>query len=427
MKVAIVCDWLLGTGGAERVVLELHKMFPEAPIYTSQYNSNPKIWFGDKWFEDADIRTGWLQKLPKSLKKFLPLLRAFYFSRLDLSDYDLVISSSGAEAKFVRTKSRKKKLRDMDLDAAQGASEDRKGDVHDSTLTANHSSQHSDAPKAASSAASLAGGQAGAVHVSYCHSPTHYYWARYEDYLKDPGFGRLDFLARIGLKLLAGPMRRWDYKAAQRPDFFIANSNYTKQQIKKYYGRDSVVIHPPVDIERFQQAKSYKLKAISSRKGFVAAGRQVPYKKIDLAVKAATKIDSHLIVIGRGPEHRKLKRLAGRTVTFLTKVSDYDLPEKFAGAEAFIFPGIDDFGIVAVEAMAAGTPIIAYKDGGALDYVDSTSGLFFNEQTVESLAEAMEQFSKVSFNHSQVAQQAENFSAENFRSNFRSFLQQLHS
>ena len=102
LKVAIVCDWLLGTGGAERVVLELHKMFPEAPIYTSQYNSNPKIWFGDKWFEDADIRTTWLQKLPKSLKKFLPLFRAWAFSRMDLSGYDLVISSSGAEAKYIR-------------------------------------------------------------------------------------------------------------------------------------------------------------------------------------------------------------------------------------------------------------------------------------------------------------------------------------
>src|SRR5579859_7541445 len=101
-KIAIVCDWLLGTGGAERVVLELHKMFPKAPIYTSQYNPNPKVWYGDKWFENADIRTGWLQKLPRSLKKFLPIFRVWYFSRLDLSDYDLVISSSGAEAKFIK-------------------------------------------------------------------------------------------------------------------------------------------------------------------------------------------------------------------------------------------------------------------------------------------------------------------------------------
>lgn len=419
-KVAIVCDWLLGTGGAERVVLELHKMFPKAPIYTSQYNSNPKIWFGDKWFEDADIRTGWLQKLPKGLKKFLPLLRAFYFSRLNLSNYDLVISSSGAEAKFVQTK---KKVRGLHLVGAQGTNEDRKGAVHDSTVTANRSSQHSDTAKSAGRVGGSADKQAGAVHVSYCHSPTHYYWARYEEYLKQPGFGKLDFLARIGLRILVGPMRRWDYKAAQRPDYFIANSNYTKVQIKKYYGRDAVVIHPPVDIKRFQ-VTSDRLQE-QNRRGFVTAGRQTPYKKIDLAVKAATELNAPLIVIGRGPDHKKLMRLAGRTVIFLTKVSDADKPEKFAGAEAFIFPGIDDFGIVAVEAMAAGTPIIAYMGGGALDYVNKTTGIFFDNQTPESLVKAMQEFNKLSFNHLLIAEQAKKFSSENFRQKISDFIKKL--
>jgi hypothetical protein len=180
LKVAIVCDWLTGTGGAERVVLELHKMFPEAPIYTSQYNSNPKIWYGDTWFADADVRTLWLQRLPKSLRKFLPVLRARAFSRLDLSEYDLVVSSSGAEAKAVKT-----------------------------------------GPKT--------------VHITYCHAPTHYYWSRYNEYKRHPGFGVLNPLAFLGIRLFAGPMRRWDYKAAQKPDHFIANSTYTKKQIKKYY------------------------------------------------------------------------------------------------------------------------------------------------------------------------------------------------
>src|SRR3989344_327460 len=359
-RVAIVCDWLLGTGGAERVVLELHKMFPEAPIYTSQYNSNPKIWFGDKWFEDADIRTTWLQKLPKSLKKFLPLFRAWAFSRMDLSGYDLVISSSGAEAKYIRKQE-----------------------------TGNRKQ----------------------IHVCYCHAPTHYYWTSYEDYLKNPGFGKLDFLARIGLRVLVGPMRRWDYKAAQRPDYFIANSNYTKEQIKKYYGRDAEVIHPPVDIERFQQ----RTKSNEQRTGYVTAGRQTPYKRIDLAVKAATELNVPLIVIGRGPDHKKLKKIAGRSVTFLTNVSDEEIPEKFARAEAFIFPGIDDFGIVAVEAIAAGTPVIAYKAGGALDYVNQTTGILFDKQSPESLAKTMQAFSKLSFNHLHIAEQAKKFSSENFR------------
>src|SRR3989344_899338 len=389
-RVAIVCDWLLGTGGAERVVLELHKMFPEAPIYTSQYNSNPKIWFGDKWFEDADIRTTWLQKLPKSLKKFLPLFRAWSFSRMDLSGYDLVISSSGAEAKFVKT-----------------------GNWQLATGNSNVKGR--------------------TFHICYCHSPTHYYWERYEDYLKNPGFGKLNFLARFGLRILAGPMRRWAYKAAQRPDYFIANSNYTKEQIKKYYDREAEVIHPPVDVERFQQrAKnppSQRLRRAGNEQkaGFVTAGRQTPYKRIDLAVKAATQLNVPLLVIGNGPEHKKLKRMAGHNVTFLTNVSDEEIPEKFARAEAFIFPGIDDFGIVAVEALAGGTPVIAYKAGGALDYVDKTTGVFFNEQTPESLAKTIGEFGKQSFNHSKVAERAEKFSIKIFRIRIKELVKQVAS
>ncbi len=367
MKVAIVCDWLLGTGGAERVVLELHRIYPRAPIYTSQYNPNPKKWFGDKWFEDADIRTGWLQKLPKALKKFLPLLRAWYFSRLDLSDYDLVISSSGAEAKFVKVRE-------------------------------------------------------GATHISYIHAPAHYYWSRYGEYLAQPGFGFFDPLARLGLRLLVGPMRRWDYKAAQRPDYLIANSSYTKEQIKKYYGRDSYVIHPPVDVDRF---KSYS-KPADERHGFVTAGRQTPYKRIDLAVEAATEVKVPLAVIGRGPEHRWLKKLAGRNVTFLTKVSDEDIARHFGEAKAFIFPGVDDFGIVAVEAMAGGTPVIAYRRGGALDYINKDTGLFFNEQTAESLAKAIEGFSQKSFDHSKITAQAAKFSGENFSKDIGNFIAKLH-
>src|SRR3989344_2662871 len=249
MKVAIVCDWLLGTGGAERVVLELHHLYPKAPIYTSQYDPNPKLWFGDKWFEEADIRTTWLQKLPKSLKKILPLFRAWNFSPLDLSEYDLVISASGAEAKFVKVRE-------------------------------------------------------GTKHISYIHAPTHYYWSRYEEYLKYPGFGWLDPMARFGLRLLVGPMRRWDFKAAQRPDYLIANSNYTREQIQKYYGRDSAVIHPPGEVARFGKFS----RPAQKRHGFVTAGRQTPYKKIDLVVEAATEPSVPPVVIGRGPAHSRLKK-----------------------------------------------------------------------------------------------------------------------
>lgn len=362
-KVAIVCDWLMGTGGAERVVLELHRMFPKAPIYTSQYDKNPEVWFGDKWFENADIRTGWLQSLPVAMRKALPILRAWYFSHLDLSEYDLVISSSGAEAKAVRAKN--------------------------------------------------------GLHINYCHAPTHYYWNRYDEYLQNPGFGLLNPLARWGLILLAGPMRRWDRKASRRPDHMIANSNYTKKQIKKYYGRDSEVIHPPVDVERFKTLN----KSSNHRHGFVTAGRQTPYKRIDLAVRACSRLNVPLTVLGKGPDHRRLKRIAGKSVTFLRGKSDEEVADHFRKAQAFIFPGVDDFGIVAVEAMAAGTPVIAYEAGGALDYVEpGKTGLFFVEQTVESLEAVLKKFKPESFNDQAIQKSSARFSASNFRLNVDKFI-----
>lgn len=361
-KVAIVCDWLVGIGGAERVVFELHKLYPKAPIYTSQYDPH-KL----DWFARADVRTGWLQKLPKALKKFLPVLRAWWFSRLDLSDYDLVISSSGAEAKFVKTKP-------------------------------------------------------GAVHVSYIHAPTHYYWSRYDQYLKHPGFGWFDWLARIGLTMLAGPMRRMDLAAAQGPDHLIANSKHTAEQIKKYYKREATVIHPPVDIDRFKPF----ITDLKNRHGYVITGRQTPYKRVDLAVSACTKLNVPLVVIGTGPQHSKLVRRAGKSITFVTTASDEDVAKFVGSSKAFIFPGIDDFGIAPVEALAAGTPVVAYEVGGALDYiVDGQNGRFFSPQNVESLAAAIKKIESEKYTPEDIKRTAEPFSVAHFHKNFTKFVNKL--
>jgi glycosyltransferase involved in cell wall biosynthesis len=359
VKVAIVCDWLVGLGGAERVVLELHKLYPDAPIYTSQYDPS-KI----DWFADADVRTTWLQRLPKSLKKFLPLLRAWSFSRLDLSEYDLVISSSGAEAKGVKT-----------------------------------------GPNT--------------THICYCHSPTHYYWIRYDEYLQKPGFPRgLNWLARIGLKLLIGPLKQWDFQAAKHPDYIITNSTHSQAMIKRYYKRDATVIYPPVDIDRFQVTGKPEL-----RHGFVVAGRQTPYKRIDLAVSACNELRVPLVVIGDGPEHKRLEKLAGRSVTFLSNVGDHEIAAHFQSALGFIMPSMDDFGIVAVEALAAGTPVIAYQKGGALDYLtNGKTGLFFDKQNVKSLTAALEQALTKSFNYEVIADSAQQFSVPAFRKNMRTFI-----
>jgi len=360
-KVAIVCEWLVGIGGAERIVLEVHQMFPDAPIYTSQYDP-AKI----DWFKNADVRTGWLQKLPTGLKKFMPVLRAFYFSHLDLSEYDLVITCNfGAEAKAVKTKS--------------------------------------------------------GSHICLCNAPTHYYWSRYEQYLKDPGFPTgFNWLARLGLKVLVAPMRRWDYRAAQNPDHMVAISSHIQYEIKKYYGRKSEIIHPPVDIERFENIKTI------GRHGLVIAGRLTPYKRIDLAVAACTELGLPLTVIGDGPEHEKLKQIAGPTINFTGQLTDEEIALKFASAEAFIFPGLDDFGITPVEAMAAGTPVVAYRAGGALDYViPGKTGEFFEHQTVNDLSSALRAFDSKKYSATVIQKHADSFSRQSFQKKLQQYTESL--
>ena len=375
-RIAIVCDWLTGIGGAEKVVLEIHKMYPDAPIYTSQYDP---IELG--WFSGADVRTGWLQKFPTSLKKFMPVLRAWYFSHLNLNEYDVIISVNfGAESKGIKFRS-------------------------------------------------------DALHICYCNAPTHYYWSRYDDYIKNPGFGLLNPVARLGLKLLVGPMRKWDYKAAQRPSVMIANSGHIAKEIKKYYGRESTVIHPPVDTKKFLVLSSKFSEATqnpelrtqnpksSPRSGYVVAGRQTPYKRFDLAIAAATKLFLPLTVLGNGPDHSRLVKLAGPSVKFKKNVSDNDMVKAFQNAKGFIFAGLDDFGITPVEAMAAGTPVIAFKAGGALDYVvDGQTGTFFSEQTVQSLVDALEKFETLTFSEETVVNKAVQFNPENFKVNIRNFV-----
>lgn len=361
-KVAIVCDWLLG-GGAERVVYELHNLFPKAPIYTAYCNSASQ-----QKFKKATIYSSYMQRWPLAkLRKFLPVLRQHWFENLDLREYDLVISSSGAEAKGIRQL------------------------------------------------------KPGAVHINYCHSPNHYYWIRHEEYLKHPGFGALDPVARVGLKLLVAPNRRWDFKAAQRPTYLVANSTCVQERIERYYQRESTVIHPPVDTKRFQPAKP-----VANKAGFVVAGRQTPYKKFDLAVAACSLANLPLLVIGEGPEHRRLKRLAGPSVRFANKVLDREIPTHFQQASGFIFPNEDDFGITPVEAMAAGTPVIAYKAGGALDYVvPGKTGVFFSEQTPEALADKLKDFRPATFTPSTLTRQAEQFSVERFRTQMQNFISRV--
>ncbi len=362
-RVAIVHDWLVG-GGAERVVYELHRMYPDAPIYTSYCSDEWRLKLNGK------VVTGYLQQWPFSkLRKFLPVLRIRWFESLDFKDYDLVISSSGnGEAKGIRV-------------------------------------------------------PPGVKHVCYCHSPTHFYWRHYEQYLSQPGFGMFDPLARLGLRMLVGPLRKWDLKASKRPDHFIANSTHIQSDIKRYYGRDSTVIFPPVDTERFTE-----LVANTPRKGFVTIGRQTPYKRTDIIVEACTRLGLPLTVIGKGPEHARLVAMAGPTVTFITgaAASDEAITTTLQASQAFIFASHEDFGITPIEAMAAGTPVIAYRAGGALDYVQpGITGEFFTEQTADSLSDALKKFEPTSYTAAKIQTAARQFSTEQFTTKLLSYISDL--
>ena len=363
MKVAIVCDWLTNVGGAEKVLLEIHRLYPKAPIYTSKYSSR-KI----NWFVDADVKTGWLQIFPACLRRFLGPLRQRWFSHLDLSEYDLIISVTGAEAKAVRAT------------------------------------------------------KPGAKHISYCHVPTQYYWQMYDEYVKNPGFGILNPFVRFFFKLLVKPLRKKDFEAAQRVDEFVTISEYAKGLIFKYYKREATVIHPPVEIKDF---RIQKVEPSSLNSYYITTSRQVNWKRLDLAVKACMKLNRELIVVGEGPEHKRLVKIAGNSkfVKFVPLVGKDELAEYLANARGYIFPSLEPFGIAPVEALAAGIPVIAFGEGGALDYViEGKNGVLFEKQTVNSLMKAISKFEKMKFKREDIVKSAEGFGAERFDRDLKEFI-----
>jgi glycosyltransferase involved in cell wall biosynthesis len=352
-KVAIVTSWITGNGGSERVLYQLHKAFPNAPIYTATYEPGKST-----LFKSANIKTSWMQKLPKPVRKhqLLTIPRQWYFGHLKLKGYDIVFSAGSSEEKATRAPDGK--------------------------------------------------------HINMCYTPSLQYWVKPEEYLNGDGSGGLNPVWRLGLKILMPYVRRWDLKASKRPDKMYAISTTVQERVKKYYGRDSELLYPPADIERFAN------NGIQKRQGFVTFGRQVQHKRFDLAIAACNEAQVPLLVIGQGPEHERLKRMAGSTITFKSNVSDDDMVKYISTAEAFIFPNEEDFGIVAVEAQAAGTPVIAYRAGGALDTViEGVTGEFFDEQTSNSLANVLINFNYKLYNRQSILKNAMKFSNENFQAN----------
>lgn len=353
-KVAIVHDWLTNMGGAEPLVLEIHKLFPDAPIYTSVYDAEKM-----PAFKDIDVRTTSLQtKLPKKLRfkhVLWPTFRAKAFRELDLSEFDIIISSSSAEAKSIRKSHPRQK------------------------------------------------------HIAYVHTPPRYYWSHYEEFRKEFNFGPLTPFIRPFIPSLVKKMRKLDLESTKDIDIFIANSTVTQERIQHYYHKPSTVIFPPVDVDRFTPPPK------GERNGYVVWGRHVPYKRFDLAIQAANELGVPLTIAGSGPDTERLKKLAGPTVTFVGRVSDEELVRLAHTAKGFLFPNEEDFGISAVEALAAGTPVIAYKKGGALDIVqDGETGVFFEEQTVESLVDAIRRFESLTFLPATLHRKAKRFDKKLF-------------
>ncbi len=355
MPLALIHDWLNQLGGAEDVLDELARLFPGAPIFTSIYAPALMPAHYRQW----PIRVSFMDRLPGIHRHHQPYLPLYplAFERFDLRGHDVILSNKSGFCHGVHK------------------------------------------PE-------------GAVHICYCLAPTRYVWG-FEDYSAREG---LSPAVRLALRPMLAWLKQWDLRAAQNVDHFIAISSDIQRRIARFYGRESVIIHPPVDVQRFAPQKNVG-------DYFLSLGRLIPYKRVDLAVRACSRMSRPLRVAGAGRDAERLRQMAGPTVQFLGRVPDADVPSLMAGCRAFIFPGLEDFGITPVQALAAGRPVIAYAGGGALDIVqDGVNGVLFSEQTEESLMDAIDRFSRLTFDPVTVRRSAEKFDTAAFAEKLRAFI-----
>lgn len=352
LRVAFVHDWLVTYRGGEKVLEAMLPLAPDAPIYTLFYDPRllPKSITSRKI-----ISSPWLNRMRNVRKLLLP----FYpiaIESFDLNDFDLVISSSSCVAKGVLTGPNTR-------------------------------------------------------HLSYIHSPMRYIWDMREHYLRE--LERIP-MARTLINAISPLLRVWDVTSNNRVDSFIANSNFVKRRIKRYYQRDSSVVYPPIDLQRFSAGNDGP-RSRQDRSYFLACGAFVSYKRFDLAIKVCEQLGKRLIVAGSGPLEKSLRKLASKYTEVISAPDDAQLLELMRGAKALIFPGTEDFGLIPVETLACGTPVIAHNSGGALDYIlQDKTGKFFAEQTEESLMTAIDQFEDMDFNYANLVFFAQNFSHEMF-------------
>ncbi|MBM3209590.1 glycosyltransferase family 4 protein [Candidatus Shapirobacteria bacterium] len=367
MKVALVYDRVNKWGGAERVLLALHEIWPEAPLYTAVYNPETA-----PWADVFKVIPSFLQKAPffRNRHEILAPLMPMAFESFNFDEFDVVISITSEAAKGIITK-----------------------------------------PKT--------------LHVCYCLTPTRYLWSGYGEY-----FGSA--ARRLGSWAAVEYLRKWDKIAAQRPDYYVAISKNVKERIKKYYGRESEVIYPPVDTEKFEISPfAPRLGGLrmdkQNSKYFLVVSRLVPYKKVDLVVGAFNELDSPLKIIGVGSEMGRLKMIARANIEFLGQLTDEELFRYYQGCRAVIFPQEEDFGLVPLEAQACGKPVIAYRGGGALETVaEGKTGVFFDQPTSQSLIKAIEQFSNLAIGEKDCREQAEKFNKERFKREIKNYIERLY-
>lgn len=365
MKVALVHELLTVRGGAERTLRVLADMFPEAPIYTLLYDES-KL---GEWFPRPRV-------IPSKIQKWTSIFgfnHHLYLSRFpdaieewDFDEFDLVISSSSAFVHGILTYGKTK-------------------------------------------------------HVCYVHSPARYLWDRTHDVLERSRGSAFGFLKRRVLERWFHELRQWDVEVSDRPQVLLAASRAVQRRIELYWRRESTVVYPPVDLSRFQSvplgtAASRPTRGDRANYPYVIASTLAPYKRIDIAIEACNALQRPLVIAGEGPDRKRLQKIAGPTVEFLGYIPDSQMPSFLAQARVFLFPGEEDFGIAPIEAMAAGTPVIAYRGGGARETIsEGKTGEFFDEPTTRSLQQTMQKFEQRSYSIEVCQGQALNFSAERMR------------
>jgi glycosyltransferase involved in cell wall biosynthesis len=356
-KIAIVHDWITNKGGAENVLMVLHEMFPNAPIFTSIFNEKKM-----SHFKDADIRTSFLQKFPFAKSRHQLFLSYFprAFESFDLSEYDIVLSSSHSCAKGVIT----------NLET---------------------------------------------MHVCYCYTPIRYAWDDSVKYINNSNFPSI--LKNWYIPKVVNKIRIWDKAAADRVDYYIAISELIRKRIKKYYRRESEVIYPPFDSSQFNISDK-------TENYFLAVGRLIQYKRFDLIIETFNKLGLPLKIAGSGPEYKKLKQLAKNNIEFLGFAPESELRTLYSKCQALIFPQVEDFGIIPIETMASGRPVIAFNSGGAKETVIAgKTGVLFNEQSVESLSDSIKKCLDISFNPEIIREHSLKFDVKIYKQKMVSFLE----